>query len=210
MVPESSGEPDRKPLHHLAVGENSRVAGARGRHRGKCPVRKRIPDFLVALHASRSHEVDPSTFARRGWMGKLVVALTGSDIYPEPDAKVLESIERGRTGWWCCSERPSSRSQNRIAKKRGSSFNPRSGSGVNRIRYESHARCLCGRPSPRRERSDARGRGVAPVAGRVEDPVLHAGGIHEPKYRDLVEQEIRERIRATDGSANSTKRRWPT
>ncbi|MEM7015483.1 MAG: TIGR04348 family glycosyltransferase, partial [Verrucomicrobiota bacterium] len=49
-------------------------------------------DVLIALHASRSFEAI-SRFREESPKGKLVVALSGSDIYPQPDGPALRSIK---------------------------------------------------------------------------------------------------------------------
>jgi len=146
-------------------------------------------DCLIALHAARSHEAVVQ-FRDKRPEGGLIVALTGSDIYPEPDETVRESIALA----------------DRLVVLQRKAFEqiPEPDREKARVIIQSAERI--GRSTPDDSRLDvcvvghlrdvkdpmraAEASRLLPADSRIR--ILHAGGLHEPKYRDRVEKEMRE------------------
>lgn len=150
-------------------------------------------DFLIALHASRNHKAIRK-FRESRPDGKLIVALTGSDIYPEPDEKVLESIELADRLVVL---------QRKAIEQIPAGFRDRARviiqsaerSGECTSSDDSHFDiCVVGHlrdvKDPLRTAAASR---LLPADSKI--CIRHAGGILESKYRDLVEQEMRENPR---------------
>ena len=149
-------------------------------------------DFMIALHASRSHDaIRRFREARPG--GRLIVALTGSDIYPEPDEKVQDSIERA----------------DRLVVLQRKAFEqiPAAHREKARVIIQSAERisearadesrfdiCVVGHlrdvKDPMRTAEASR---LLPSDSKIR--ILHAGGIHESRYLGLAEREMRENPR---------------
>ncbi|MEM1295679.1 MAG: selenoneine biosynthesis selenosugar synthase SenB [Verrucomicrobiota bacterium] len=150
------------------------------------------PKILIGLHAERSH---PSIvdFREKHPDGRVVLALTGTDIYPEPSKTSLESIELA----------------DRLVLLQHLALNqlPEASRGKARVIVQSAIRlseqpvnpeffdvCVVGHlryvKDPLRTAQAAR---LLPATSRIR--VLHAGGILDPRYEELVEIEQAENPR---------------
>ena len=149
--------------------------------------------FLIALHGERSAPVIRSFRAAQP-DGKIVVALTGTDLYPEPNEIVRESI-RLADGLVLLQDKAlerlpeSDRHKARVIVQGASPcLEPVEKSP------ESFDVCVVGHlrevKDPLRAASASR---LLPEDSRIR--ILHAGGILEDRYEDLVEKERRENPR---------------
>lgn len=149
-------------------------------------------DLLIALHASRSCEA-VCQFRETNPGGRLIVALTGTDIYPEPGPRALKSIELADR---IVVLQPKAIAQipSADAPKARVVFQSAKVIGEPDFDDEHIDVCVVGHlrdvKDPLRAAAASR---QLPADSRIR--ILQAGGIHEAKYRDLVELEIRENPR---------------
>ncbi|MFT5469500.1 MAG: putative glycosyltransferase (TIGR04348 family) [Verrucomicrobiales bacterium] len=146
-------------------------------------------DVLIALHAGFSHDAIRQ-FRRSQPAGKLIVALTGSDIYPAPDERVLGSIELADR---VVILQPKARDQipERFREKvRVIIQSAQQLLSAERLIPSESTFDVCVVGHFRDVKDPLR----AAAASRLlsEDSTIqirHAGGILEPKYHELVERE---------------------
>lgn len=164
--------------HEVVVGENTFESDA---------------GFLIALHGSRSHEAI-GRFREARPKGKLVLALTGSDIYPEPGEKVRDSIALADR-LVVLQRKAIDQIPEPYREKARVIVQSAGRLGENRPAGES-AFDICVVGHLREVKDPLR----AADASRLlpDDSIIrirHAGGILEPKYRERVEREMRENPR---------------
>lgn len=152
------------------------------------------PDLLIALHAGHGHEA-VRRYRESCPNGKLVVALTGSDIYPGIGPRALSSIEMA--------------DRLVVLQRKAIEQIPVQFRGKARVIIQSAQQLLVKPSAPKAPTfdvcvvghlRDAKDPLRAAAAGRLlpadsKIRIRHAGGVLEPKYRELAEAEMRENPR---------------
>ena len=149
-------------------------------------------EILIAVHGKKSRAAI-TRFHQQG-KGKLIVALAGTDIYPEPDADVLNSIaiaDRLVVYQSRALEKIPPDSRGKAVVIPQSAVLAKNPAPPNADHFEL---CVVGHlrdvKDPMRAATASR---LLPDSSRIR--VVHAGGILEEKYRDLVERESAENPR---------------
>jgi len=153
------------------------------------------PDLLIALHGVKSHAA-MADYRRRRPDGKLVLVLTGTDLYPRPDPTCLESIgmadrivvlHPGAVGELPPEARERARVIVQGARRRvGSADLSVDGEGF-QVAVVGHLREV---KDPLLAAAAAR---LVPASSALV--VVHAGGILEPAFEQLVRREQEENAR---------------
>ena len=151
-------------------------------------------DVLVALHGVKSRAAVAAFRAARPG-ARVVVALTGTDVYPKPAPETIESV-RGADRVVALQDRvpamlpPDVRDRVRVIVQSATAHPPGEiDGGVFDAGVVAHLRAV---KDPLRAAAAAR---MLPPDSRVR--IRHAGAILEPGYRDLVARERRENPRYT-------------
>lgn len=150
-------------------------------------------DLLIAMHGSKCHGVIARYRATEPH-GKVLLALTGTDIYPEPAAPTKESMARA-DGIIVLQEKAlekvpadlRSRTSVVIQSVHQRSERGKAQPGVFDVCVVGHFRDV------KNPLLTARASRLLPVESRLR--IRHAGGILEPKYEALVATEQRENPR---------------
>ena len=145
-------------------------------------------DVLIALHGGHSHDAIRK-YRESQPSAKLIVALTGSDIYPAPDEKVIDSIEMADR---VVILQPTAIDQIPKRYREKARVIIQSAQqllgGCRAISESAFDVCVVGHlrdvKDPLRAAAAAR---LLPEESAIR--IRHAGGVLEPKYRQLVERE---------------------
>ena len=152
-----------------------------------------LPDLLIALHAGKSHDI-AMDFKRRNPTGKLIVGLTGTDIYPGPDETGLETMRAADAMIALQSQAPEQlpaelREKVNVIVQSADQLVPIPGKNPDHFQV-----CVVGHL---RDVKDpmlaAKASRLLPTESTIR--IIHAGGILEPKYEALVETELSENPR---------------
>jgi len=152
-----------------------------------------LPDLLVVLHAGKCHDA-AIEFKRRHPSGKLIVGLTGTDIYPAPGEAALESMRFADALIALQSQAPEQipielRKKTHVIVQSAEqiiSGTEKNADGF-RVCVVGHLRNV---KDPLLTAKAAR---LLPAESKIQ--VFHAGGILEPEYEALVESEMAENPR---------------
>ncbi len=150
------------------------------------------PEILIGLHGERSHD-SIVYFRQTQPKGRVILALTGTDIYPAPSPVTLESIELANCivvlQHKALSQLPlSARAKARVILQSAESLSRKAPDPEHfDICVVGHLRDV---KDPLRAAKAAR---LLPPSSKLR--VRHAGGILDPKFQDLVEIEERENPR---------------
>jgi putative glycosyltransferase (TIGR04348 family) len=150
----------------------------------------RAADALVALHASKSHAAVAEFQERHP--GRVVVALTGTDIYPDPDDDAVDSMRRADriVALQANAERKvpeDCRAKLRVIVQSAVACPAQDARNGFDVCVVGHLRAV---KDPLRAAAAAR---LLPGSSRVR--VRQAGAILEERFRDLVEREQAENPR---------------
>lgn len=151
------------------------------------------PDLLIALHAEKSHEV-ALQFKRDHPDRKLILALTGTDIYPQPSETGLETMRAADALIALQSHAPRQlpsdlASRTHVIVQSAEQIV----TGVKKVSDHFQV-CVVG------HLRDVKAPMLAAEASRLLPPdskivIVHAGGILESKYESIVERELAENPR---------------
>jgi putative glycosyltransferase (TIGR04348 family) len=153
-------------------------------------------DILIAVHGKKSHAAITHFHqqARENGTGKLVVALAGTDIYPEPDDDVLDSMaiaDRLVVYQSKALEKIPAGSRGKAVVIPQSAVPAKQPGPPAADHFEI---CVVGHlrevKDPMRAAAASR---MLPTSSNIR--IIHAGGILDEKYRDLVERETSENPR---------------
>jgi len=161
-----------------ALGHRARIGDA---YRGEGA------DVLVALHAAKSCAAIPA-FRHDHPGARIVVALTGTDVYPEPGPEALDSLRKADRIVGLqprVRDRIPAELRDRLRVIVQAATEPRTKDGASSASFDV---CVVGHlrqvKDPLRAAAAAR---LLPADSRIR--IRHAGAILEARYRDLVARE---------------------